>query len=236
MTTPVAVVSQTFLQLCQQTADECGVSGGSTVPTTVVAQTGELRRIVRWVRSAWRDIQGTRHFSWMWELVPITVPLSTNVVAATVPANRYVESSAYKTSVSSDGLNITYIPWESWRDWYSDAYIAGGNGVTAFTIRPSDNAIVANGIPTVANGGAVTFNVERYALPTDLLVDADVPGMPADLQELIVFKAAMRYASFDEAGVMRKTMQAEVARLEADLFSRCLPRMRLGGTFLDEDY
>lgn len=225
----------TFLELCQDFAEEAGVNGtqNGTVPTSVAGQTGELRRVVKWVQKAWLDIQGGRHWSFLWEKVAMTLPLGANVILGSIPAERYIKTSARQSALTSDGLELEYVPWDQWERTYSDAYIAAGNRPTVYTIRP-DGALVFNGIATVNNGGAMAFTIERYTNPVRLVDDDDVPAMPEDLHDLIVQKALVRYANFDEAGSQRATAVDEIARLERDLIRRCLPEIRLGGTLLDE--
>ncbi len=236
MTTPTEVTARTFLELCQDVAREAGVTGtqNTVVPTTVSGQVGELERIVRWVKAAWRDIQGRRHWNWMWENAALTLPLGASSIAGTVPSERYLTGTARRPSTTSDGLELEYIPWDEWQDWYSDAYVLAGNSPTVFTVTPA-NAIQFNGTASVAltPPGAMDFTVQRYRNPTELRLDADVPGMPADLMDLIVYKALLRYANFDEAGATRQTVVLEIARLERDLIARCLPQIRLGGPMTD---
>jgi hypothetical protein len=221
----------TFLELCQAVASKAGVSGteAADLPSTVANQVGELKRIVDWVRESWREVQGRRKYNFLWEAAQLTLPIGENVIAASIPASRYQTDTARRTTVTSDGMEIEFIAWEDWSRHYDAAYVAAGNAPTAWTIRP-DNALVFNGKPSlITTGGALAFTVERYKLPQALVADGDVPAMPEDLHDLIVYKALVRYANFDEAGVQRQTAVAEIGRLERDLAARCLPQMSLGG-------
>lgn len=234
------VPPKTYLEICQDIARECGVSGTAAgdVPKAVTGQVGELQRIVKWVQSCWRDIQGHRHWSWMWEEAPLVLPLDASVIdavsAGNVSAERYLVDTAQRTGpLTSMGWNLEYVAWDDWKNWFNPQDIAAGNAPTVFTIRP-DNSLAFNGLATAANGGAMAFTIERYKNPTQLVLPDDVPEMPADLHDLIVYKGIVRYANFDEAGVTRSTAVTEVARLEADLIRRCLPEIRLGGPLTDE--
>ena len=51
----------TFLELCRRLAREVDASGSG--PSAVTGQTGENRRIVDWVASAWQDIQLQRNIN-----------------------------------------------------------------------------------------------------------------------------------------------------------------------------
>lgn len=54
-----------FLQLCQKLAREAEITAADSVPATVVGQTGQLGRIVGWVKDAWTDIQNKEE-QWKW--------------------------------------------------------------------------------------------------------------------------------------------------------------------------
>lgn len=221
-----------LLELAQDVARECGISNSQAtpVPAAIAGQMGELERVIGWVRKAWLDIQGRRLWNFLWERPTLVLLTGTNTLAGTIPVSRYVVDSAIRVGLTptSDGLDLQYVDWFEWGDWYSDAYIAVGNAPTAFTIRP-DNTLVFNGQASVAQtGGDMAFTIERYKNPQELVLDTDEPAMPSDLHDLIVQKAIVRYANFDEAGSTRTTAIAEIARLERDLIARCLPQMRLG--------
>lgn len=230
------MAARTYLELCQDAARQAGVTNtnATAAPLTVSNQVGELARVCDWVKKAWRRIQGRRRWNWMWEKASLTLAIGANEIAGTIPVSRYRVETAQRSTLTSDGLFLEYVPWDQWADWFSDAYIAAGNAPTVFTIRP-DNAIVFNGKASLATtGGAMDFTIERYKNPTDLSIDGDVPGLPDDLDDAIVYKALVLYANFDEAGVTRAVAVDELARLERDLIARCLPEMRLGGP-LGED-
>lgn len=216
-----------FLQLTQQLAHEAGVNG--TGPTTVVGQDGslELGRIVNWVNQAWLDIQGKRLWTWMWSNAQVTITAGTNVIAGTLSHSRYDRESAYFNDGSTAWRNLCYLPWDEFRMEYRT--LNSVNGVTAWTVRP-DMALVFNA--TVSANTPV--DIERFLNPTRMTVDTDTPGMPEDLHELIVWRALVKYANFDEAGVQRQVAVVEHDRLWADLLKRCLPGMRLGGPLGDE--
>lgn len=55
----------TYLQLCRDLCREVGIPGGDTVPVSVMGQRGELQRVVKWIESAYTDIQN-KHSNWRW--------------------------------------------------------------------------------------------------------------------------------------------------------------------------
>lgn len=224
----------TFLELCQRTASEADVgSANQTVlPIAVVGQQGELKRIVQYVQDAWRETQGRRLWSWMWEKVTITIPAgqSCTVASTGVAADRWVKQNTYVPTLTSDsaGRFMDYVPWMDFQRMYPR--MLAGSSLGVWTIAP-DNRFWVNGI---APSAGFTCQAERYANPTALRAKDDVPGMPDDLHMLLVYKAMRKFAGFDEAGTQRSIALDEERDMWQDLLNRCLPAMTLGGSLLDQ--
>lgn len=224
----------TFLELCQAVASEAGVAGSdiANVPATVMGQHGELGRIVRYVSEEWLAIQGRARYDFMLDTDSlIVIPAGMDHVAAGfVSVNRYDTNLTFHTPTGSNAPDyLDWLPWQVFRQSYDAAYLASQPVPTAWTVRPTDGHLFINATPPAD----LTVYVTRYRLPARLVNDGDEPTMPEDLQQLIVQRALVRYANFDEAGVMRQAAQAEVIRLEQDLRERCLPPITFGGTLLD---
>ena len=216
-----------YLQLCQRLAYEAGVDGENSV-TTTAGQTGELRRVCQWVASAWLDIAGlATHWSFLWENPDLTIPNGTNVIAGTNDASRYDTDGTYFNDGSTQRRLLEYLPWQAFRATYRQ--LSSDNNVQVFSVRP-DNALVFNAIVTADT----LCSVERWANPTALAADADTPPMPEDLHEVIVWRALVKYANFDEARVQRETAIDEMNTRLSALRTRCLPRWELGGALGDE--
>ena len=231
MTTPTAETAWTYLQLCQRTAVECGVANASLnpAPGSVVGQTGELLRVCNYVADAWRELQGRILWSWMWEVGTVTVPAGASKVAVGIAADRWIKRGVrIPGPPTSDGRFLDYIEWQDFALLYATQY--AGNSIGAWTIDPAGNFCI-NGL---APAGGFTVLAQRYANPTALRLDTDVPGLPADLQMILVYKAMRKYAGFDEAGTQRALALDEERSLMADLQNRCLPTIQFGGSLLDQ--
>jgi hypothetical protein len=211
----------TFLELCQSLAQEADINGGATLPTTVAGQTGELRRVVDWVKQSWRSIQGKRHWDWMWQRPTLTMLAGTSSLAGTIPEERYLKDRLYVPTAGQLGRFPEFMPWDMFTKMYP--FIQPGPTFSVWSIAP-DHSIRVD-VQVTAD---VDFNVERYALPTELTADSDVPGLPSDLHMLIVWRALVKYANFDGAGDQRTTAIEEFNEMEAQLVERCLPGWRLG--------
>lgn len=206
-----------YLQMCQRLARECGVNG--TVVTTA-GNKGEIQRVCDWVADSWTELQGDKHWNWMWEQANLTLPSGADRIQTDIPAERWLKETTYIPMVGSDNGDrfLDYMPWEVFTQVYPRIYAQ--NGVTAWTVDPQNsmrfNAIVSPAVDT-------TIRCERYKNPTVLVADTDTPvGMPLDLHMVIVYEAMVRYADFDEAGNQRATTINKLSRLKKNLVNRCL--------------
>ena len=191
-----------YLELVRRLRVEASVAG--SIPASVAGQTGEIARLVGWVADAWREIQGNRLWKWQWEQATVTVNATTNVVTSSIPARRWVKDSAFITD-----KNLDFIEWGEFRLIYP---VVSDGDITAWSIRP-DNAFVTNYKPTTNT----SISVERYAIPTELVNDGDTPAMPSRWHMAIVWKALMKYADCEEAGVLRATAEAKLAPILAEI-------------------
>lgn len=206
-----------YLALCQRTVLEASIAGNG--PSSVsTPQSKELQRIINWVADEWLLLQGTRCWSWQWENPTLTVLAATNSVAGTIAPARYAVDATFIGSTP-----IIYYPWDQFRMLWPAGDVADGQP-DAWSIRP-DLAFVVNAKPTADT--AIT--VERYANPTALAADDDVPGMPEDLHMYLVWAALMKYAARDEAGSLYSTAEKFANDIKAAIMERCLPQISLGG-------
>lgn len=217
----------TYLELVRLLMQEAAVNTTPSGLTTVVDQSGELARVVEWVRDAWLDIQGTKKWTFLWEQADIVIPAGFNALAGDLPASRWDRFTTYRIDpVSGQLRDLDYVPWQRFSLEYR--ILGNADSMTAWTVRP-DNAFVVNA-PAGAN---TTFNVQRYRNPQNLAADADEPLLPEDLHKLIVFHALVKYAGYDEAGNQRMIAVDEVKRKTRALNERCLPSFEMGGSLID---
>lgn len=207
------------LDLCKRLRREAGMSSGNDAgPATTIGQVGEMLNIVNWIDAAWREIQGMRLWDWMWESATVTVLANTNVTAGTIAARKYVKDEVYQGTTL-----MTWMAWEDFRVTYPTAQITAGTP-TVWTIRP-DKAFVVNAKPTAGTA----FTVERYKNPADMTADADVPALDSEFHMVIVWRAAMKYAGFDEAGGAYQNAKAQHDFLMTGIGLNDMPDFQLGG-------
>ncbi len=196
----------TFLQIAQKAARDSGVISGLR-PTVVTGQTGDLLKIVEFVKEAWRDIQN-RHASWRWmrkEFTGTTSASSARYTAASFNLTDHAEwiidrsGNEYPTTLYlqatgvSDEREIGFIPWAT----YVRHYLRGSQTnqrPVHFSVSPA-NEFCLGPVPDdtyVVRGG--------YRQDTqELAANADTPGMPARFHDLIAHLAVMKFGGHDEA-------------------------------------
>lgn len=217
-----------FLQLSQRLAVEAGVpNANGTRPSAVAGQVGELGRVVGWIGDAWNNTQQKQNWSWMWENPTLNLGALASTIAGSIAPQRYDHETMWLDDGSTSGRQLDYYPWDEFRLEFRT--LNGDDNLTAWTIRP-DLTIAFNALASTPK----TMTVERYVNPVVLAADADTPAMPADLHMLIVWRALIKYANFDEAGVQRRTAVEEYQSLRQALFERCLPQWRLGPDMLEQ--
>lgn len=214
----------TKLELVRMLAQQAGMA---RAPDTTVAQVGEFGRLCTWIDSALVSIEGDgeRRWTWMWELATLTLPAGTSAIAEHLPASRYDRATLRDVTSGTDEFPpyLTYQPWRDFNRLYPRISANPTTTFSCWSVRP-DNALVFNGVPIDDR----TIEVERWRAPAALVGDDAVPGLPEDLHEIIVWRALVKYASFDEAGVQRATAAQEDAKFFNSLLMRCDTEM-IGG-------
>lgn len=217
-----------LLEMAQRLSREASVNG--ITPSSTTGQSGEPQRIGDWIVDAWREIQGSKRWNFLWEQVTLTVLDTTNVLATVLPPSRWDKESTWLVAgVGSDNgdRQLDYIPWQEFAITYRRLGTPGG--IVAWTIRP-DNAFVVNA-PALGN---TTISVQRWKNPQILVLDSDIPLIPADLTMYIVYTALKKYAGFDEAGAQRQIAVDEMRTMRGALYERCLEEIVMGGSLLDQ--
>lgn len=185
----------TYLELCQRLRQEAGLSG--TGPASVLSQTGEMKRIVDWVASAYEDIQNL-HATWRF----LRTDFSFSTIASTqdyLPTSvslsdfgSWIKNDIRIYSSVADEDSLEYCPWEIFRQ----AYYFGSNRTqtgrpTVITVKPN-NALALWQIPN----DVYTVNGEYYKTAQSMTANADSPLIPTRFQMIIVWKGLMHYGAY----------------------------------------
>ncbi len=225
-----------FLALAQRVVEKGGIAGSG--PTTVVGQAGELKRAINFVNEAWNDIQLARP-DWRWMRGSVSFSTVANQATYT-PAQCGIsdleswimstKGSTFRTYVTSVGVgsevDLGYLPYDNWRD----AFQFGSMRQTSarpltITVTP-DQSI---GLGQTPDSSDYTIVGDYFKQPSALVADADVPGLPAPFHMLIVYRALMLYAQYEENDYLRTINELDYKRMMSRLSSNQLPEITLGG-------
>ena len=187
-----------YLQLCQRASSEFGMSGAG--PSSVLSQTGEYARLVRWIATAWEDLQLERpNWFWMRGSFSFTVtPGDRQYSAADVGiASRFglwdINSLRIYRVSQNDELPLTFMSYEDFRA----AYIIGPQTQSQplyFTFDPALNLLLG---PTPEY--AYTVSGEYFKSVQTLAADADTPEMPSQFHLAILYRAMQLYGRYEGA-------------------------------------
>lgn len=190
----------TFLELCQETARKCSITGSLT---NVATATGELARVVGWVNEAWYDIQIAGPF-WDWMRYEFSFQTVANqqeysaVAAGTTDFSKWDEDSfrIYKTSIGvADEQFLPPWDYRTFRNTYQYATRNTGRPMV-FAVKPRGKALLFGETPDAIY--TVVGEYQRKAKRMDV-VNASEPDMPDDFHMAIVHGARMKYAAFENA-------------------------------------
>lgn len=228
-----------FLILCQRVAARSGTVSG-TQPLAVTSQTGRLAKIVEWVEDAYVEIQGQRD-EWLWMRgeyeTALTIGLAAYEISALV-ADRpgaliagnteHSALSLYDADIGvSDEGRISVLGWAEFR---AKALIGGARETTGKPVMAAvDNAGSLHVWPT-PDKAYVIHGVYRKAAQR-LEASIDVPDMPVDFHDLIMWQALLYLGEYDESLAQLPLWNRNYMKLLSNLERRQLPAIQLAGTF-----
>ena len=226
-----------FLALCQSLHQETIDSG--TGPSTVVSQTGQNGRTVKWVKDYYTSLQNERE-DWLWLHKSFTVSTvaadgayawtdCTDTVTA-VAIDRFSRwyRNSFKAYLTADGVGTEYpliwLEWERFRRLYRYGTQTDGqpthvsmDPTQAFVLGPKSSAIYV-----------VSGDYQRG--PQILALDADTPELPLRFHDLLVFGAMQKYGGRQVAVEAMVRAAAEGGPLLSALERDQLPPMTWGNS------
>jgi hypothetical protein len=228
-----------YLGLVQRLWLECGVSGASPGPATVIGQTGESQRLVTWIDAAWNDIQ-TAHKDWGWMrtsasfttvLNQAIYPLGTVAGTVGVPVANFSmwardTGRSYNTAAGTNSERfIDYVPYDAWRNAYQFGAVRNSpSWPLQFSIAPDKSICLG---PVALDG--YTFTFDYFTAPTHLVADTDIPALPEWYHMALVYKAMMMYGAFEGATEVYDRGELEFGKLMQRMDADRLPEVLFGG-------
>lgn len=221
-----------FLQICQRTRQECSISGSG--PVTVVNQTGEMKKIVDWVLTAYEDIQGM-YSTWNFLRFDFSFPTIASSSTYLPSAVNLTELAKWKEDSLRIYLTATGVSdeqrlwpqdWTSFKDFRLIGVIPTGKP-SEFSIRP-DKSIVLYQTPN----DIYTVVGEYFKRPQTMSANADEPLIPSQFHMAVVWKAAMYYAADQGASELYATAEREFKRVMRRLKRDQLPFISIAGALV----
>jgi hypothetical protein len=203
-----------YLTLCQTARQRAGMSGAG--PAQVTGNSGEMARLVDWVRMAWLDMQAIRT-DWrpLWRQLSQAVTVGQPDVTATADMGHPIPER-----FRFDGAHLR---WYAWRDF--PAHEVEDGTPVAITRRP-DGALML--WPTPDSAGTLTG--EYHATPQVLTNDADEPWLPRHLQDGIIHEALVLYGAYEDAPEIVQYHSAKADQFRQRMANELLAVAELGGS------
>lgn len=229
----------TFLALAQKLRQETTDSG--TGPSTVVGQTGELRRFVDWTADAWTELQQESEW-WKWMRKSFTCPTVVGTgeygysaagfvdTVSTPPVTRFsrwycgrYDWKIYLTSAGVAGERFLIpLEWERFKFLYRKG-AQTNNPPVYVSIDPAMNFCLGPKPDAI-----YTVSGDYQIGPQTLAIDVDIPEMPTRFHNLIVYDAMLKYGGNRVAVEAMVRANTESKALRAALECNQLPMMTRG--------
>lgn len=208
----------TYLDLCQQLRQMAGISG--TGPASVSGESGEMARVVAWVRQAWLDLQTARE-DWpaLWRPLSLSVDPGQAEVSLPDDFRRLVEGNRIRNGLRFDGGNLIYVEWSQLTPDRAEA------AAPVYVSQRPDKTLVLH--PAPRDGG--TLEGEYFAIPQVLEENDDEPWLPRHLQEAILYQALVYYAAYEDAPEVYEDATNKVQQYSYRMANELLPDASMGG-------
>lgn len=219
-----------FLELTQQTASLASIPGFG--PVTTVGQTGELARVVTWVRNAWLDIE-RRHQYWNFkrkDLFFTTTLGQQNYGLVRMGAADLAEYDGDSLRLYDATVGVSseqfLVEWDYnvFRDLYQFSQQTPGRP-TVFAINPADKDLLLGSIP---DSGQYVVRGKYWRQAAGPVDNTSVPAFPEAYHDVIVQRALMKYAGYEAAPEVKQTAMEEYRNLMRELERDQLPALSFG--------
>lgn len=219
-----------FLQLCQALRREAGISGSG--PSAVTGQTGQLEKIVEWIRQSWVEIQESRT-DWLFMNASFSFSTVASTRDYTAAGKGISDLKSWDTRSfliydpdigASDEGPLAYAQYPKWRDQFRAGMAARDAGrPTLFTLLP-DNSVRFEPMPD----GIYTISGEYKRKTQHFSAAGDEPtGLPEDYHMIIVWQGLQKFAAFYNAPELLDKGETNYDRLLFPLEHNQLPEMDL---------
>lgn len=202
-----------YLTLCRLVRQRGGMSGAG--PSSIEGQSGEMARVVDWVRQAWLDIQSVRP-DWgpLWRPLEIALEAGQGEVAAP-------DDFAHPATdlFRFDGGRLG---WQTWPEMARNPDTEASRP-TRIARRPDGRLVVW---PRPEHAG--TLFGEYWARPQVLTEGSDEPWLAEHLQAAIIYQALMYYAAYEDAPEIYQDSQLKLQQHLQRMTNELIPQPSMG--------
>lgn len=221
-----------FLTLARRLVTEAGISGNG--PSSVLNQSGEMKRVVGWIQSAYDDIQLHR-VDWYWLRGDFSFtttagkfrysPAEAGIL--TRFANWDFNSMAVSTDVSSNDKSLlSFVSYQQYRDHYLQSVMTSSRPLVV-AASPKLELLIGD---KPDRGYLITG--EYFKTPQQLTANDSVPELPAQFHMAIVYRALMHYARFEAAGEIYQDAEMNYKRFLRKIERNQMPDIELADTLV----
>lgn len=194
----------TFLELVNDLRGEASVSGSGV--TTVQNQTGEPGRLVRFIQTAYTEIQNV-YFDWKFLRKESTFSTIAGNSLILPPTDLHVWDNS--RIYDADGNDVEVIDYDE-LDIKIDS---SQTGRPQLFIVKNDSKLLMYPKPDAI----YSYSYDYFRKPFELLIDTDVPAFPEQFHKLIVGRALIMYGNYESA--------AESVKAGTELYQTFFPRL-----------
>jgi hypothetical protein len=181
----------TFLELCQQVHEECGVGG--TI-STVVGQTGMLRRIVNWVVKADMKIQSRKsNWKFLWAEWEVELIEGFSEYKPPDDISMFNEKSFWKDVGTDDAVHMKFVKYDDYRDSLRQQYTE--NDESEYVVLKPNGKLLFVPAPDTGDAGKYVSS-EYWRSPIRLVNNNQVSVIPVQFHDLIVSQAKVYHAEY----------------------------------------
>ena len=206
----------TFLELCKRLRQEVGAAG--TGPAAVTGQHGEYQRLIGWIKQAWHELQLERR-EWRFAWAEASIDLDPDFRDYSPPGD-IDHWDAETVRIGSNRLRV--IEWSMFRERFRDD--SNGDKPAVITRLPN-GTLRLDTTPATAD----TLMFEYFRTPQELTANGDTPRMPEEYHLLIVYRAMLAYALYENAPEVAQAARIGEQQILPQMMLRELPQMKLGG-------
>jgi hypothetical protein len=181
----------TYLELVQDLHNSVGAAG--VAPATVTGLSGEAQRLATWVKRADSLIQ-LKWVNWKFLRTEFSFATTASVATLSKPSGlRYWDHKTFMLTApgETDKNSINVVEYDKIKHEILDT----STGYPDRVIIMPGNDLKFEPVPD----GAYTLYADYYVRPTLLAASADVSAIPEEFHDIILGRAMILYANFENA-------------------------------------